>query len=241
MRLLAKLMLVVLLPAMLWPIAGCHREAVVTKPEVPAGKASVSGIVKFDGSPPAKKFVADASFPQLAKPLAEEMVVVNADGTMRNVVVYLENGPNVRTEAPPVLLDQKNCHYEPHVLALRTGQPLTVRSSDPTMHNVHVWKPEKNSAVNLSFAIAGQEQTLTFNQPEILALRCDIHAWMNAYVAVFDHPFFAVTGDEGRFELKDIPAGTYTLVAWQERYGERRQKITVTDAAISPVEFRFGK
>lgn len=160
---------------------------------------------------------------------------------MSNVVVYLEDGPNVASKMEPVLLDQQYCRYTPHVVAVRTGQTLKVKSSDPTLHNAHSDKGT-NKPFNLSFADAGQTKELSFTQPEVaIRVRCDVHQWMSAYVAVFDHPFFAVTGEDGAFELKGVPAGTYTLVAWHERYGQKKQPVTVGADGTVTATFVFGK
>jgi plastocyanin len=237
-------------------VTGCDREpeqAPVVKTEVAAGTGAVAGVVRFDGAVPAPRLIAEADAAKChpgAAPVYDESLVVDADGGLRNVVVYVQDGPNVPTpgSTPPVL-DQAGCRYVPHVLAVRAGQPVTVRSSDPIQHNVHAAKPANNRAFSLPFVAAGEKRAVTFARAEAsppVEVRCDVHQWMRAYVAVFDHPFFAVTGDAGRFELRGLPAGTYTLVAWHERYGEKRIQVTIGGstgaASAAPVaaEFRFG-
>jgi plastocyanin len=225
-------------------LAGCRKQitAAPPKPAVPAGKASIAGTVKFDGVVPPPRVVADST-PQSchagAGPILDDSLVVGPDGGLKNVIVYVAEGPNVALPQPPAVLDQKSCQYSPHVLAIRVGEPLTVRSSDPTIHNVHA-ATKRNPAFNLSFTGVGQENKLTFAETESFAVRCDVHPWMRAYVQVFDHPFFAVTGDDGQFELKGLPAGTYSLVAWHEKFGEQRQEITVKEDAAT-ADFHFGR
>ncbi|HEX8913462.1 MAG TPA: carboxypeptidase regulatory-like domain-containing protein [Humisphaera sp.] len=224
---------------------GCNREQPAPpKPEVAPGKGVVAGVVMFDGPPAAPKQVGTEKCCDAQTPIYDESLVVDAGGGMRNVVVFLENGPNVPTPASePVVLDQVKCRYVPHVLAVRTGQTLRLKSTDPTLHNVH-GQSTKNRAFNQSFTAPGESKDVTLAKPEWFEVRCDVHKWMSAWVAAFDHPFFAVTGEGGRFELKGVPAGTYTLVARHERYGEKRVQVTVppgeAPAAVT-AELRFAQ
>jgi plastocyanin len=225
-------------------LTGCRKTPVAAapKPQVPPGKGSIAGIVKFEGVAPAPKPIVESTPSSChagAAPILDDSLLVSADGGLKNVVVYIDNGPNIATTQPAAVLDQKNCQYTPHVLAVKTGETVTVRSSDPTIHNVHA-ATSVNPPFNLSFTGVGQENRLTFADPESFTVRCDVHPWMRAYIKVFDHPLFAVTGEDGRFELKGLPPGTYTLVAWHEKLGEKRQQITVADDEKS-AEFRFGK
>ena len=231
---------------------GCKRDddaPASPKPEAAAGSAVLSGVVKFDGPVPAPRLITEADAAKChpgGTPVYDDSLVVDAGGGLRNVVVYVQDGPNVPVPATgPAVLDQSSCQYVPHVLAVRAGRPVTVRSSDPIQHNVHAVRPANNRAFSVPFVSAGQERTVTFARAEAappIEVRCDVHQWMRAYVAVFDHPFYAVTGDGGRFELRNLPAGKYTLVAWHERYGEKRQQVTVGEqrVAVRPVEMRFG-
>ncbi|MDB5296549.1 MAG: hypothetical protein JWO31_2532, partial [Phycisphaerales bacterium] len=203
-------------------LIGCNREGgssqgPVSRPVVTAGTVAVSGKVTFDGPPPPPGTLGEQLCCDKKVAIPDESLVVEAGGGVRNVVVYLKDGPNVASPPPPAVLDQAGCRYVPHVLAVRAGQPVTVKSSDPTLHNAHADKGT-NKPFNLPFADAGDAKTVTFPSPEVaVRVRCDVHQWMGAYVAVFDHPYYAVTGEGGRFELPNVPAGTYTLVAWHER------------------------
>jgi plastocyanin len=157
--------------------------------------------------------------------------------------VYLEDAPaSGRAQGlAPITLDQVNCRYVPHVVALRAGQTLHVTTSDPTLHNVHGTCVE-NTAFNFALVAKGQSKNLSFETPERFPVRCDVHPWMKAWVAVFSHPWFAVTDKDGKYELRDVPAGTYTLVAWQEKYGPLKQKIIVQDGKVveQDIEFKSG-
>lgn len=225
---------------------GCDQSAptapsAITLPHDVAGSGIVRGAVKFFGTPPVMNVI-QANDPccQGEPKILEQTVVVNPNQTLRNVIVYLEGAPATDGSwRSPELVDQVRCTYTPHVLAIQAGQPLRVRSSDPTLHNVH-YNPQLNRAANLAMTAAGAETTIRFDQPEFIRLKCDVHPWMNAWVGVFEHSFFSVTADSGEFEIKGIPAGTYTLVAWHELYGKQKQAVTITNDQMAEFEFRFG-
>ena len=121
-----------------------------------------------------------------------------------------------------------DCRYVPHVMGITAGQEMVIHSSDATVHNVHTGGPA-GDLLNLPFTHKGMEKRESFDQPGILRVKCDVHPWMTAYIAVVENPLFAVTGDDGSFEIKNIPAGSYTLSAWHEQYGQMEQKIVVAD------------
>jgi plastocyanin len=162
---------------------------------------------------------------------------------LANVFVYLAGvAASDGSDREPALLDQKDCRYVPHAVGVQVGQTLRVRSSDPgTLHNVH-YNPDRNPPANFGLTSAGDERKVTFGQaPEFIRVRCDVHPWMNAYIGVFDSPFFAVTGESsGMFEIGKVPAGDYKLVAWHERYGtiERAVKVKDNDSVDVTVEFK---
>jgi hypothetical protein len=221
-------------------------------PERPAatakadGPGSITGRVTFDGEPPVRTPVRMAADPN-CKPGPEslsETTIVSADRGLKNVFVYVKDGlGNAVYETPtaPIRLDQVGCRYEPHVFGVFVGQPVEIKNSDPTLHNVHAI-PKSNEEFNF-----GQQDdkapivTKTFTKPEIgVSFRCDVHGWMRAYANVVTHPFFAVTGDAGTFEIKGLPAGTYTIEAWHERLGTQTQSVTISEAApASMAAFTF--
>jgi plastocyanin len=210
---------------------------------LPAGTATVRGLVRLTGKPPEMAVIPNKPCHEGAGPLTEETVVADGKGDLQNVIVYLEGAPAVLPGGPmpPVTLDQVNCRYVPHVVALRGGQTLHVTTSDPTLHNVHGTCVD-NPSFNFALVARGQSKDLTFDTPERFPVRCDVHPWMKAWVQVFQNPWFAVTDKDGRYELRDVPAGTYTLVAWQEKYGPVKQKITVQDGKVleQDLEFKSG-
>ena len=196
---------------------------------------SIMGTVKLEGTPPKMKVINMAAEPSCAKdhtslPPMTQDVVPGEHGTLQNVVVYLQADFNkYRFEQPttPVTIDQKGCMYEPHVLALRTGQTLDVVNSDPVTHNIHP-TPEDNREWNQSQPPGAPPIMQTFAREEVsIPVKCNVHPWMKAYIAVLNNPYFQVTGKDGSFDLKNVPPGTYKLIAWHELYGTQEQDITI--------------
>jgi len=203
-----------------------------TPDEVNGG--TVTGKVAFEGTKPTPKKLDMSATPSCTRGHAggqeSEEVVVNGNGTLKNAFVWVKSGlPNMRWQrsTEPVVLDQSGCMYRPHVLALMTGQNLTIRNSDPTNHNIHA-TPKVNQEWNETQAPGTPEKTQSFARQEImLPIKCNIHPWMRSYVNVVTHPFFAVTGDDGSFTIKGLPPGTYTVEVVHEKYGAQEQQITV--------------
>ena len=220
--------------------AGCDRStpAAVARPTVPPGAGVVTGVVRFSGTPPTITGPEGECCPGVPRP-ADETVVVNPNGTLRNVTVYVKDGPNVAGPPPDeAVLAQIGCRYVPHVLALEVGQKLVVTNHDPTMHNVHI-DPSANPAQNLSEAVQGASESVAFANPDDdVTFKCDVHAWMRAHAMVFDNPCHAVTGDDGTFRIDRLPPGTYTVVAHHEQFGDLEQTVTVT-AEKPAVDVRF--
>lgn len=232
--------------------AGCDRsagstpEGVASQPPAaasqPAGEGVIRGKVMFNGPKPVLQQIDVAGFPACRSHAApkEEYAVVNPNGTLKNVLVYLQDAPRVAGAGlPAVMLDQVHCRYEPHVVAVRTGQALTIRSSDDTIHNVH-GEPAANPAFNFGQTGAGQRSSIRFTSPEIFRIRCDVHPWMNAYVGVFENPWFAQTGGDGSYEIRNVPPGEYTLIAWQEHYDVQQRKVSVSDDKPVAADFTYG-
>lgn len=203
---------------------------------VNAQSATLAGKAAFEGTAPASeplKLDADPNC-KLAHPqgMTSDDVIVNANGTLKNVFVYVKEGlPAGKTyDVPkdPALLDQKGCQYAPKVQGIRVNQPLVILNSDPTLHNVHAL-PKDNKEFNLGMPVKGMKLTKTFTKPEVMIkFKCEVHPWMNAYIGVLDHPYFAVTGDDGGYEIKDLPPGRYVIEAWHQKYGSKTQTLTVS-------------
>lgn len=240
--------LIVILGCGACAVIGCERRSRKNSaPQTPSpsgpirtGTGIIRGTVTLSGNAPVMQTIPNRPCHEGAPELKDESVVVDGPGRLQNVVVYLEDPPPALPAAnlPAIVLDQVNCRYLPHVLALRTGQTLRVTTSDPTLHNVHGLCTE-NEPFNFALIAPGQRKDLSFQHPEAFQIRCDVHPWMKAYVHVFAHPFFAVTGKSGAFEIKDLPPGVYTLVAWHEKYGLLHMQITAMDGKISAADFTF--
>ena len=216
----------------------------VTRPDSPEG-AVLSGIVKVAGPQPAATRIDMAADPACLKmhpaPTMSEEVVVGTNGALKNVIVYISDGFGNRSFDPPtepIVLEQKGCTYSPRILGMRARQELKVINDDPTTHNIHP-VPQNNREWNMSQPPGSSPIDETFAREEIIPVKCNVHPWMKGYIAVFKHPYFAVTGKDGKFVLKGLPAGNYTITAWHERLGTSTQKIAITANETKEVSFVF--
>ena len=213
----------------------------------PATAGDVKGVVSLDGVAPKNEAIrmnADPVCTREAKgPQAQETYIVGSDGkTLGNVFVYVKDGLGnyvFDTPTETAKIDQKECRYHPHVFGMRVGQPLEIVNSDPTLHNIHAM-PKSNQEFNNGQPIQGMKMNHTFTAKEVMVpFKCDVHGWMNAYVGVLDHPYFAVTSESGTFELKSLPPGTYTIEAWHEKLGTTTQSVTIAAKDSKEVNFTF--
>jgi hypothetical protein len=213
-----------------------------------ATAASITGKVLFSGDKPVMRTIDMGAKPECARqhttPAKSEEVTVNPDGTLKNVFVWVKSGlPNYQWPVPstPVTIDQHGCMYKPHVLAVMTNQPIEIDNSDPTNHNIHPM-PAINREWNESQPPNAGKLQKSFPREEAvppIPVKCNVHPWMRAYIAVVSHPFFAVTGDDGTFTLKGLPPGEYTIEAWQEKYGKQEMKVTVGPKETKTADFTF--
>ena len=211
------------------------------------GGATVTGKVKFTGTKPvmAKIDMSDeatckAKYPT---PPTAETVIVNANGTLENVFVYVKSGLPASYKAPApsgsVTLDQDGCRYHPHVLGVMVGQTLNIKNSDGILHNIKAMG-KKNRPFNVSQPNVTTTPR-TFSAEEVMIpLECNVHGWMNAYLGVLPHPFFSVTGADGSFKIAGLPPGTYTIEAWHEKYGVQTATVTVTGTETKTTDFTFA-
>ena len=201
---------------------------------VPKGdEGNVAGVIKFDGEIPALGKIDMSQDPNCASAAGDKTVddVVVEAGKLANAFVYLKDGPTTKfsfdTPGEPAVLDQQGCRYVPRILGMVTGQTLRVLNSDPTTHNVHP-SPRLNQEWNKSQPPNAAPIEAKFNKAETLVpIKCNQHPWMKANVGVLAHPFFAVSVKDGTYSIKGVPPGSYTLVAWHEKFGEQQQKVTV--------------
>jgi hypothetical protein len=212
----------------------------------PATAGSISGKVTFTGTAPEPEVIDMGAEATCAEAYTEgpfaQTVVVNDDGTLANVFIYVKSGLEDMNFAPPsepVVLDQKNCRYEPHILGVQTDQTIIIRNSDPLLHNIHP-APENNRGFNVGQPTQGMETERSFSSPEIMIpVGCDVHGWMSAYIGVVDHPYFAVTGSDGSFQIPNLPPGEYTIEAWHETFGVKEMKVTVDEGGTATADFAF--
>jgi hypothetical protein len=207
--------------------------------------SSLKGQVKLVGTVPAAKTISMAADPTCAKlhpsPVTAQEIVTDGKGDLQNVIVFVSEGLQGQTFEPPqqpAVIEQKGCMFAPHVVAMRANQPLEMVNSDPTSHNIHPM-PANNREWNKAEP-PGTKVDETFPREEVaIPVKCNVHPWMKSYVAVFKHPFYAVTGKDGSFDLEHLPPGTYTIEAWHEKLGKSTQQVTIGTNETKTVEFVF--
>ena len=204
----------------------------------------VTGTAKFDGAAPEPAKLEMGSTKECAEQhpdgVYDESLLV-ADGKVQNVVVSLKK-EGLKGEAPktPVKFDQKGCQYIPHVAAVMIGQDVLVANSDPFLHNVH-GLPLDNDGFNFGQPnIDPGKKLAPMKVEERFKIKCDVHPWMTAHLSVFEHPFFAVSKEDGTFSIPTagLADGKYTVVAWQESLGEQEGTVEVKDGK-GTVDFTF--
>ena len=205
----------------------------------------ISGVVEFTGEVPEPQRMEVAGDPYCGA--GERLTTIEiqnvqvAEGKLADAFVWVSSGlEGLRFEMPgdSALLDQQGCRYYPHVQGVRVGQPIIIRNSDPTIHNVHA-RPEENDQFNIGQT--DQSETVrTFERPEVMIpVTCDVHGWMKSWIAVLDHPAYATTGTGGTFSFR-VPPGEYEVTAWHERLGTSVQSITVAEGEPVSLRFVFG-
>ncbi len=205
------------------------------------GAGSIVGVVRFKGKAPARKTIDSSSDAACATPKQLDDTVIVNKGKLQDVHVRIKNGTMGKHKAPatPVIVSQEGCVYLPHIVGAMVGQPVAIKNKDQTMHNVH--------------AIIGKETWFNRSQPknapdivesdtgaagEVFELICNVHPWMHSYLPITDHPYFDVSDKDGSFEIKKLPAGTYTVEAWHPRYGLRTKKVVVR-RKTTKINFQF--
>lgn len=212
------------------------------------GSAGIGGRVRFDGPvPPAAQVRLNADPVCVAihkgdTAAAEDLVV--AGGNLANVFVYIKEGLEKHRFAPPLEpaeLRQEGCRFAPHVLGVMVNQDLRIVNHDPTLHNVRC-VAEKNPQFNVGQPTKGYEHVKRFASPEVMIrFRCDVHRWMSSYLGVLPHPYFAVTGADGAFNLKSLPPGEYLVEAWHEKLGTQARKVAVGENETKEIGFVFKR
>src|SRR5262245_16232257 len=216
-------------------------------PGVAVAASTVTGTVTFDGKAPNLKPIAMDADPVCAGkhsgPIANEMLVLGNGNTMGNIMVWVSKGLPAGKTWPvpktPVTLDQNGCLYKPHVMGIMVGQQYHILNSDGVLHNIHTL-PKVNAAFNKGMPPTLKEANTVFDKPEeVFHIKCDVHPWMSAYVAVFTNPFFSVTSTDGKFTISGLDPGTYEITAWHERLGTQTASVTVAGSDTKTQNFKF--
>lgn len=207
----------------------------------PARAGEVTGAVHFTGPVPVPAQLPVNKDPNVCgKTVADQSIVVS-HGALENVVVTVK-GPGA-VKPPPlaakVQLDQKLCHYVPHVQAAPVGSTLEIVNSDPMLHNIHGYLGSA-TFFNMAMPLKNQHIPRVLNRPGIVHVKCDVHNFMNGFVVVVDAPY-AVVGEDGKYDIKGLPAGTYTVTAWHEKLGEKTAQVTVPADGAATADFSYGK
>ena len=207
---------------------------------------TISGIVKFAGSPPAPKKLEITKDMEVCGKTSKtnEDLIVSANKEIKNAVVSLtdiKKGKKLEIAKNPVL-DQKGCMYVPHVLLVPAGASVDILNSDGILHNIHSYPTQNiNTAFNKAQPKFKTKMTEKFEKAELIKVQCDAHGWMSAWILVHDHPYYSLTDDKGQFKLTDVPPGTYTLEVWQESLGKQTKQITVKDKEQVKVSLELSK
>lgn len=211
----------------------------------PAEAATISGVVNFEGAAPENEAIDMTAEPECADDHSgtpRKHTVVTSDGKLANVFVYVKEGLPDRswpTQGGAQTLDQQGCMYQPHVLGLQTGQTLEIKNSDGILHNINA-NPTENRGFNISQP-TNMTSSRDFSEPEVMIpVRCDVHGWMEAYIGVLEHPYYAVTDESGAFTIENLPPGDYVVEAWHERYGTQTMNVSVQAQGTGDATFTYN-
>ena len=209
-------------------------------------EGSITGTITFEGKAPKMKPLKVDADPicvvnnEIAP--KKEWLILDENKGVKNVLVFVTEGLNIDYSPPeePVVIDQKGCIYSPHVLGIMAGQQLDILNNDGTLHNIHAL-PKVNKEFNKAQPRSKKKLSVKFEKPEApFKVKCDVHPWMGAYIGVFDHPCFAVSGDDGTYIISDLKPGEYVIEAWHEKLGSQTANVTVSDSAAHQ-DFTFKK
>ena len=214
-----------------------------------AEAGTLKGHVKYEGKSPKPKRLRMDADPVCGSshsgPVYSENFKMAKDGSMAEALVWLKNvSYSGGVPSDPAVLDQKGCVYDPHVFGMVAGQELLIKNSDATLHNIHSM-PKVNKEFNFAMpkVVKTKKSTFAKSEPSPFYIKCDVHPWMKTWVLVSDHPYYAVTDTNGSFSIDNIPAGTYEVVCWQEKFGSKRaitSEVTIGDGSITK-DFVFSR
>ena len=207
---------------------------------------SITGTITFEGKAPKMKPLKVDADPicvannEIAP--KKEWLILDENKGVKNMLVFITEGLNIDYSPPeePVVIDQKGCIYSPHVVGIMAGQQLDILNNDGTLHNIHAL-PKVNKEFNKAQPRSKKKLSVKFEKPEApFKVKCDVHPWMGAYIGVFDHPCFTVSGDDGTYIIPDLKPGEYVIEAWHEKLGSQTANVTVSDSAAHQ-DFTFKK
>lgn len=224
-------------------IAGLLGSGMLVFANAPAGSGSISGKISYTGTPPKMKPIDMSKEPSCAKqhatPVMTENVATGPGNALAWVVVYISAGDQASSgPAQAVRYDQKGCQYIPHVLPLQISQQLQIYNDDQTSHNIHPLA-KVNSEWNKSQPPGSPPIDTKYDKAEFIPVKCNIHPWMHGYFVVLNTSHYAVSGEDGSFSIKGLPAGKYTVTAWQEQYGQQTQDVTISGSETKTANFMF--
>lgn len=227
---------------------GATPAAAAVDPASIANPGTIGGTINFGGDAPEPQLLQMAADPfcvtaHSGAEVVSQRVVINDNGTLRYVFVYIKEGLDgtFTTSGTAVELSQEGCMYTPHMIGLQTNQTLSIINNDDALHNINA-RPSVagNDPFNFAQPVKGMTTDVTFAAAEIIPVKCDVHPWMQAYIGVTNHPYFAVSDADGSFTINNLPAGDYVVAAWHEQLGEQIQNVTVDADATVEVSFDFG-
>lgn len=231
--------------AVVFAVATLMAESAPSPSVVQSPTGIIKGHIHLAGKLPGNSIIRMGMDPKCAdmnkgKQVIQETVKATVDGSLANVFVRLEGTfPSTPVPKTPAVIDQRGCTYTPRVLGVRVGQILEIRNSDNLLHNVHSVTDHENQ-FNFGQSRAGIVDSFKMKNEEIMMrLGCDVHRWMMAYVGVVTNPYFAVSDATGAFEINRVPPGTYTIDAWQERYGPLKKMVKVTAGGTATIDFTY--
>lgn len=204
---------------------------------LPSLAGDVKGAVKFSGPAPTLPSIPATRDQQVCGQTIQNETVEVAGGKLKNVVITLSGGSLPKPPPNKISIDQHQCRYHPHVQATSAGSTIEIINSDPLLHNIHGYLGAA-TVFNLAMPLKNQKIPKVLSKAGLVHIKCDIHNWMTAYVVVSDTPY-SVDDDDGAFTIKDVPAGTYTVTAWQEKYGQKTAQVTVPASGSATVDFAF--
>jgi Polysaccharide lyase family 4, domain II len=212
-----------------------------------AGKVTdggtIQGKVVFQGSPPPKRKVIPTKDREVcgSAPREVDQILLGGDQAVQEAVVYLkkvDKGKAWEKAPKPPEINNSKCEFQPHVQVIPVGD-IEIVNSDPVLHNTHGFL-DRLTVFNVALPNQGQRIAKPLKKPGLVRVECDAHGWMLGWIYVAENPYYAVTGKDGAFTIKDVPPGAYTLVGWQEFTGAVEVPVTVKakEVVTVPVELK---